>query len=98
MQRKADNVEITERAPAFQRSKGLALVAQLGFTVRPRRVAAFSRNPGDIVEDAIQDCRADVAHAYFIDVGKGHRKAQVDLVPVFADAATFTAQVAGRAL
>ncbi len=88
---------IGQASSAFQRCQELAVATQLCLAIRPGRVAALSGNPWCVVEDPVEDGRADMAHAYFIDIGEGQGEGHIDFGPVFTDAAAFATQITGWA-
>ena len=82
----------------LERDERHAAGAQLRLHVDPRRVAALGQRPRVIVQDAVEDLEAEVAHPDVVDIGEREADARVDAFPVLPDRAVLAPHVARRLL
>ena len=96
LQREADDVEVLERARGLERHEREVPRAELLLHVDPRRVGTLGERARIVVEDLVEDLEAEVAHPDVVDVGEREAHARIGSVPVLADGAVLTAEVASR--
>ncbi len=98
LQGESDQIKFPQGALVLQGSQGDFSRAQLRLEIRPRRIGALGGGPVEAVENMVEDGKAEVAHADFVNVGKGQGDTNLDPGPLFVDAPHLAAKVAGRAL
>ena len=95
LKREADHVEVGDRRGGLQRDQRQAAGAQLGLAVEPGGEDPLARDPVRLVEDAVEDLRAEVRHPDLVRVRERQADAGAHGRRVLADLLVLTPDVAG---
>ena len=98
LQRKSDDIKIRKRVTAFEPIQRDIRLSHFLFHIDPWRKNALAPDAILVVEQPIQDARAEVRHADLIGVREAERKAQIHFRFVFHHRAPLTADIARRLL
>jgi hypothetical protein len=95
---KADDVEVTDAVPAFQRIERQAAFTHLLFHIHPRGEYALTPDIGYGIQLAVQNFQPEVRHAHFVYIGKTKCKPHIHFIRMLHHAVELAADVSARFL
>ena len=96
LQGKAYNIKFIQCVAAFQRKQRPSRSLQFPAHIRPRHADPLAQRVRQVVQDAIEDFHAQMAHGDLIGIGKTERKGNVRIVKGFGGGVHLAAGIPGR--